>query len=236
MCERKGNQVFFASGYSEKDQRSIWSAYRLTARMVQRIDDSDLDRTGYSFKTNEKLDPQGISQPSDRDYANSESFMRGKKYQRGHYAPAETMSWAEPALDASFLLTNVGPQFGTMNGSIWSCFERTVRKWADEWDTVYVVVGGAVPTIGRIGDAKITVPKVFFAVVVRKDTGAALGITVPNDGTHEYDLDKYMKPIATVESQSGVTFDLSKAAREAKPDPGDWPNACSRKRNIKDET
>ena len=113
--------------------------------MVQQIDDSDLDRTGYSFKTNEKLDPQGISQPSDRDYANSKSFMRGKKYQRGHYAPAETMSWAEPALDASFLLTNVGPQFGTMNGSIWSCFERTVRKWADEWDTVYVVVGGAVP-------------------------------------------------------------------------------------------
>ena len=109
LCERKGNQVFFASGYSEKDQRSIWSAYRLTARMVQRIDDSDLDRAGYGFKKNETLNSQGLSQPSDSDYANSESFMKGKKYQRGHYAPAETMSWAEPALDSSFLLTNVGP-------------------------------------------------------------------------------------------------------------------------------
>ena len=123
-----------------------------------------------------------------------------------------------------------------MNGGIWSCFERTVREWADEWDTVYVIVGGAVSPIGKIGGANITVPRVFFAVVVRKDNGAALGITVPNDGTHEYNLDKYMKPIATVESESGVTFDLSTSAKETKPNPRDWPNTCGRKRNTKDES
>ena len=236
LCERKGDQVFFASGYSEKDQRSIWSAYRLTARMVKRIDDSTLDRNDFGFKKNEKLDALGVSQPADSDYSNSETFMRGKKYQRGHYAPAETMSWAEAALEASFLLTNVAPQFGTMNGSIWKCFEKSIREWADEWDTMYVIVGGAITTIGKIGDAHVTVPKVYFAIVVRKDTGAALGVTVPNDGTHEYNLGKYMKPIAAVERESGVVFDLPLAAKEARPIPADWPNTCGRQRNIRDDS
>lgn len=47
LCEREGRQVFFASGYSEKDRRSIWSAYRITAQMVERIDASPLSRDGY---------------------------------------------------------------------------------------------------------------------------------------------------------------------------------------------
>jgi DNA/RNA endonuclease G (NUC1) len=236
LCEREGRQIFFASGYSEKDQRSIWSAYRITARMVQRIDDSPLSRDGYTFKANKQLVALGVSQPRDADYANSESFMKGKKYQRGHYAPAETMTWTEPALAASFLLTNVAPQFANMNGVLWACFEKSIREWADMWDTMFVIVGGGVPTIGKIGEAEVTVPKIFFSVIVRKDTGAALAVAIPNDGSHEYDLPRYMKSVATVERESGVIFDLPQGVKEAKPSPSEWPNTCHRQRNVRDES
>lgn len=90
LCERKGNQVFFASGYSEKDQRSIWSAYRLTAAMVQRIDDSDLDRSGYGFKKNVTLDTLQVRQPG--DYAHRDEGITLEIYPAGEAHSASESS------------------------------------------------------------------------------------------------------------------------------------------------
>jgi endonuclease G len=217
LCEADGRKVFFASGYSVRDMRSIWSAYRLTRAKVKAIEESDLDRSGLAFRQNQQLKDERVPQPTTDDYKNS-------GYQRGHYVPAEASKWDEDALRASFQVTNIAPQNGGMNGSIWRCYEETIRDWAKDFGAVEVVVGGSVRTDGSIGDDnKITVPAHFFAIVYRPDTRTAVGVAVPNEDGFRLDVRHYMRPVATVEQMAGITVDLPANVKSAPVRFADWP-------------
>ncbi len=218
ICESDDERPFFASGYSVNDMRSIWSAYRLTRVMVTAIEKSELERFS-TFIQNPQLKALKIPQPSHSDYTNNPD-----RYQRGHYTPSETTKWDEGALRASFQVTNIAPQHGGMNGSIWRCYEETIRGWAKKWGTVQVVVGGSVPAIKSIGAVrKITVPKHYFAVVYRPGAGTAVGVAIPNEEGFSLDIRRYMMSVAAVEDLAGVTFGLPASVKNAQPRPADWP-------------
>jgi len=160
-----------------------------------------------------------IPQPSHDDYTNNPD-----KYQRGHYTPSESTKWDEGALRASFQVTNIAPQHGGMNGSLWRCYEQTIRDWAKRWGEVEVVVGGSVSTIKMIGDKrKITVPTHYFAIVYRPDAKTAVGLAVPNEGDFDLDVRRYMKSVAEVEKAAGITVGLPAAMKLAQPDLKQWP-------------
>lgn len=216
LCEADGQKVFFASGYSVRDMRSIWSAYRLTRQKVKAIEESDLDRSGLTFRQNTQLREAHVPQPTTDDYKNS-------GFQRGHYVPAEASKWDEDALRASFQVTNIAPQNGGMNGSIWRCYEETIRDWAKQFGTVEVVVGGSVRADGTVGAVKITVPAHYFAIVYRPDTRTAVGVAVPNEDGFELDVRNYMRPVATVEQMAGITVDLPATVKTAPVRFADWP-------------
>lgn len=218
LCEADDDTAYFASGFSVSDMRSIWSAYQLTRPMVAKIEASPLDRFG-TFIQNPQLRALKIPQPSHDDYTNNPD-----SYQRGHYTPSEASKWDEGALRASFQVTNIAPQHGGMNGSLWRCYEQTIRGWAKQWGKVQVVVGGSVASEKTIGNKRhITVPTHFYTVVYRPDTKTAVGLLVPNEVGFNLDTRKYIKSVAEVEKATGVTFGLSAQAKEARPVVEDWP-------------
>lgn len=218
ICESRAQLAFFASGYSVPDMRSIWSAYRLTRPMVQAIEESTLERFS-TFIQNPQLKAAGIPQPSHDDYTNNPG-----RYQRGHYAPSETTKWDEGALRASFQVTNIAPQQGGMNGSIWRCYEETIRGWAKQWGEVQVVVGGTVRTVGSIGNERqITVPSHYFAIVYRPDTSTAVAVAVPNEDGFDLDVRQYMRSVADVEALAGISVGLPPAMKAAPVRFSDWP-------------
>jgi endonuclease G, mitochondrial len=218
LCHSDGSNPLFASAYSTFDKRSIWSAYSLDTDKIAAIAASTLDRDDYGFVRDPELVAQGIEQPTTSDYTNS-------GYQRGHYAPAQSMEWAEPALRASFYMTNIAPQNGGMNGSLWRCFEESIRHWAADWGEVHVVVGGYPGTdANRIGVVrKITVPSNYFAIVYRSDSNAALAVVVPNEDGFSLDTREYFTTVRKVEEVSGIDFGFADSVEEAQPEAQDWP-------------
>lgn len=218
LCESDDDTPFFASGFSVSDMRSIWSAYQLTKPMIAKIEASDLERPGH-FNQNAQLRALKIPQPSHEDYTNNPDA-----YQRGHYTPSEASKWDEAALRASFQVTNIAPQHGGMNGSLWRCYEQTIRSWAKQWGKVQVVVGGSVAAKKSIGNKrKITVPTYFYTIVYRPDTKTAIGLAVPNVAGFNLDTREYMMSVADVEEIAGIAVGLPTSVKNTQPKPKDWP-------------
>lgn len=197
LCEADGDDiVYFASGYSRSDNRSIWSAYMLNKELISAIQENTNDHRSSSFRQNPALRQSGYRQPSHADYTNS-------GYNRGHYAPSKALAWDAEAQRATFMISNIAPQNGPMNQNLWRCFEVTIRDWAEFNDTVKVVVG-SVGNDGTIGqNAPITVPTHYFAMVYReKPRPMALGIFVPNRAGY-LDIRQHVRSIAQLRGRNG---------------------------------
>jgi endonuclease G len=86
---------------------------------------------------------------------------------------------------ASFTISNIAPQSPEMNRNIWRCFEFSIREWAADSGTTFVVVGTVrgTTTISSTKDLKkvhINVPTHYIAMVYReKPSPMAIGVMVP---------------------------------------------------------
>lgn len=230
LCESDGDDVvFYASGYSIADNRSIWSAYVLDKELLHAILDNADDHRSSTFRQNPTLKKAKITQPSHNDYTNS-------GYNRGHYAPSKALAWDSEAQRATFMVTNIAPQDGPMNQNLWRCFEVTIRDWAHANDTVKIVVG-SVGNNGVIGKkVQITVPTHYFAMVYReKPRPMALAILVPNRSGY-LDIRQHVRSVTQLEDEIGIRFGLPAAVASEKPDFIEWPvRNPVREQYIKDD-
>ena len=48
----------------------------------------------------------------------------------GHICPVADNRWSKAAMNQSFLLTNMYPQDGSLNGGVWQMLEDKCRTWA----------------------------------------------------------------------------------------------------------
>ena len=217
LCESDGDDVvYFASGYSKADNRSIWSAYTLDKDKVQAINDNIDSHRSSRFRQNPALRSSSYRQPSHDDYTNT-------GYNRGHYAPSKALSWDLDAQKATFMVSNIAPQDGPMNQNLWRCFEVTIRDWAAANDTVKVVVGGVGTklTIGRNVD--ITVPTHYFAIVYREvPRPMAFAIYVPNESGH-LDIRRHARSVAQLEQETDIKFGLPAEVSNEAPNFREWP-------------
>lgn len=63
LCEEDSDAVFFATGYSKRDNHGYWSAYRLDEEQITEMDQLHLPRPNVKFKQNPKLKGGGYVQP-----------------------------------------------------------------------------------------------------------------------------------------------------------------------------
>ncbi len=153
----------FVVGFSPDRLQPLWSAYRVAdydrdvdfARPIHYHDDLRLDKEmRIGRKTFGKLG--------------------GIQLNVGHMSPNEVINrqFGRLAQLETFMMSNMSPQFGSLNGGVWLKLETAIRKIKDERekDHVWVIVGpvfGEEPASVYRGQNKyLPVPEKYFCVTV----------------------------------------------------------------------
>ncbi len=145
--------------------------------------------------------------------ANNADYARSG-FDRGHQAPAGDAKFDQKIMDQSFAFSNMAPQVGIgFNRGAWKYLEETVRAaiLCGNHDDV-VVVTGPIYANGRagatIGADKVAVPASFYKILYDVGSQRAVGFVLPNAkiGSRIADLQAYVKPIADIETETGLVF------------------------------
>lgn len=112
-------------------------------------------------------------------------------------------------------MLNACPQRLHNNAGIWLDMEVKTEKWANEFDSIWVICGPVFDSfddfIGEVdkGEFLIAVPDAFFKIIVREIEGEldVLSFIFPQD-THRKDKDhlKYAVSVDEIEERTGLEF------------------------------
>jgi endonuclease G len=184
--------TYYSIGYSHHYKVPLWVQYTLTPKMASELA-SDVVRKD-AFRPDPKT---SLPQATDKDYSKS-------GFDRGHLCPAEDMDFNASSMLETFYYTNMSPQVPAFNRGIWKVLESKVRDWATK-DTIIVITGSIVlksdTTIGN----KITVPSMFYKVVVSKDYKHGIGFVMKNKKDSNK-LEMFSMSISSVEKFTGFEF------------------------------
>jgi endonuclease G len=167
--------------YDTDNFTAYWVAYPLTA--------SDLSGTrkdNWDYNPNIEEDYQIDIQTSYGVYLNGGST--GDYYARGHQIPSADRLSPQTRQDQVCWATNITPQIQNgFNGGIWNQLESSVRGAIPTSDTLYVVTGAILRTVGGSetvkwiqpkGDAKqCPVPNYYYKVLMKCSRNASGAIT-----------------------------------------------------------
>lgn len=212
--ESKGEIVrhtYYTISYSEENEQAAWVYYKLSSA----INNGTQDRTD-DFRADPLVSTGSASLA---DY-------KGSGYDRGHLCPAADMTQNKTSMSETFYLSNMSPQLAGFNRGIWSTLEDQVRKWAVDYENLYVVTGPIFKNnLGVIGPDEVTVPGYFYKVIYDgKDK--MIGLILPN-GSSSKSIDQFVVPIDQIEQQTGIDFfpgmnDQLENQLEAKSDWINW--------------
>lgn len=144
--------------FDTSERIAYWVAYphcKMYLGNVGRTNDFQLDP---SFPANEQMN----------------STIRG--YDRGHQIPSGDRTATEEMNIQTFYYTNMTPQLAGFNQKIWVDLENKVRTWVNACDTLYVVTGAVLKTVGGNETVKyvadksgnqIAVPNYYFKVLMQ---------------------------------------------------------------------
>ncbi len=180
----------YTLSYNEQHEQADWVAYELTKEEAEA---TEYDRTD-DFRP-DPLVPTGSADLS--DYEPTEDT-----YARGHMAPAADFRWSEKAESESFYMSNISPQLHEFNEGKWMYLEMEVRHWAIIYNGVIVVTGPVLKDgLPTIGPHKVSVPEMFYKVILDLDNEKAIGFLMPN----EYISDTFKNYAVSVDSVEAVT-------------------------------
>ena len=165
---------------------------------------------------------QGGATPADYVGKNKQGF----NYDKGHMAPDGDQSWDQQVEYESFLMTNMSPQFGSLNRGIWKLLETSFRGWALQLNVPMTAYAGGVyaPTDTVVGN-NVRVPHAFYKIVINNQTKEVAGWMFPHTAPYPNlgnDLTKFRMPIAQIEQAGGVQYPMPAGAVELQPGK-EWP-------------
>lgn len=176
----KHDNVVYHKGYTlcynSDTHTSDWVAYELTAEETQAL----------WPRTNDfRYDPDVL------DVQAEHSDYRGTGWHRGHLAPAGDMKWDSVAMSESFYYTNISPQSHALNQGCWQTLENKVRKWAVQYERVYVCCGPIYTTnrYGTLGSTSVKIPDYYFKALLIPVVGHYSAIAfIMENGEESQDL------------------------------------------------
>ena len=185
---------YYTLNYNEDHEVANWVSYTLEKNQL---------RNCAQRKNDFRPDPQvSTGSATLRDY-------KGSGFDRGHLIPAGDMKLSAQAMSETFFLSNMSPQPGKFNQGKWSHLENLIRAWAFNYEKIWLYTGPVlVKGLQVIGvDNDVSVPELYFKVVLRKEGNSYKGIaflmetTVPHN-----DLSAYVVSINEVEELTGHDF------------------------------
>ncbi len=211
-------RIGYTTSYNKQTKCPNWVAWHLTKEHT----DGPYHRSGVPYMDN-RGNAIGISpfnpdivrgdyiedlQASKPRQEHSDWMEHPALIEHGHMCPAADSKWSKEVINQSFLLTNMCPQDGNLNGGDWAELENRCRGWARQYGDIYIVAGpifenGVSKTMGK---NKIGIPDAFFKVVLRLGKNPkALGFIYPNNGTH-HAMKEYVYSVDEVEGITGFDF------------------------------
>jgi len=184
---------YYSLSYSEANEQAEWVAYELKKDHISR---NDFKRPFF------EIDQSVPTVSADwRNYKNS-------GYDRGHLCPAGDRRFSQEAYDETFLTSNISPQKHDFNAGVWNRLEQKIRKWATKYNGVYVVTGGILKNLRKtIGDEKVTVPALFYKIVLDYNNGKPkmVAFLFPHDESDE-PLYSFVTTTDRLEKMTGIDF------------------------------
>lgn len=143
-------------------------------------------------------------------------------YDRGHQLPSADRTANVELNSQTFYYSNMTPQLAGFNQKIWADMESKVRSYAGSCDTLYVVTGAVLKTVGgvesvsytsdRSGIQKIAVPNYYYKVLVSvKSSGGnrtykGIGFWFEHKANSEKVNSSYACSIDEIERKTGIDF------------------------------
>lgn len=184
---------YFILQFNDKYKEADWSAYVLEAKMLVK----GCERTN-DFRSDPEV-RTGSSTPED--------FLHSG-WDRGHLTPAADFKYSCKSMSSTFFMSNMIPQYPSLNRGMWSKLESVIRSWAEKTDEPLYIVTGPVLKDGpfdTIGIHHVAIPKyIFKAVLVYNDKETkAIAFIMPN-GPVKGTLEAYAVPVNKVEEVTGL--------------------------------
>lgn len=201
------------SSYDRRMRNPSWVAEHITAASLAH---SAADRRHSVF-----IEDTSIPTPF---RAKLTDYLRSG-YDRGHQVPAADAKWSQPAMDATFALSNICPQVGDgFNRDYWAHLEDFSRRLTHRYPSVRIVTGPlylpkrdadgrwrvAYEVIGS--PPNVAVPTHFFKVIFGEDgriggNVALAAFVLPNAViANAKPLREFEVPLEIVERASGLEF------------------------------
>ena len=183
----------YSFSYNEDGEQAEWVAYKIFKNSihnaVKRQDDFREDTAVLTGSA------------TLQDYRNS-------GYDRGHLAPAKTMSFSKQTMSESFYMSNMSPQKPSFNRGVWKKLEEEVRSWISMSDSLYVVTGPILEKpLGRIGENQVVVPSYYYKTILRfKDKKIfGIGFLLKNEKSNKKPS-SFTVSIDSIEKITGLNF------------------------------
>lgn len=184
----------YTLAYDERHEQARWVAYVLTRERL----DGDVPRKGNDYFMPDSSVMTFSALPGDYSHSG---------YSRGHLAPAADMKWSVQAMRESFLMSNISPQTSAFNDGVWHRAEKLVRRWAEEYDSLYVVTGPVLeeglPSIGHSN--RISVPRCFYKVVYDPNRKIGIALIIEHRNSNN-PLRSFAVTIDDAESATDINF------------------------------
>lgn len=181
--------------YDTATRSAKWVAYLLTTKDVET---PSVGRSN-SFKSDSEVIRRGWPTASDKNYTHS-------GYDRGHLLPSADRDDSREENQATFLLSNVAPQKPNLNRKVWKTLEDQVRRWAAEYDSIYVVVGTIYASASQEINGGIDIPSDFYKALLVKQNEQwySQAYLMPNIDSPDKDYNTYALSVDNLESKIGL--------------------------------
>lgn len=199
------DERYFVLSYNPGLRVANWVSWRLT-----RDDLGEHDRSN-KFHADPLL-PVGTQPVREGDYA-------GAPFHRGHMCPSSHRTASREANVATFVMTNMQPQVGTVNSGAWRMVEDHERRLAaDGGKTLHIVAGGIFDAEPRRIGPGVAVPSASYRITVVLDHAGdkvgndtlAYAVVMPNgDEVKGHKWTEYVTSVDEVERRTGYDY-LSK--------------------------
>lgn len=203
-------QRSFSVLYDADNYLPLWVAYPLCR--------------GNMYGSGGRVNDWGIYDPNIP--ADKQLYMKysySGSYDRGHMLPSASRVASNDDNRQTFYPTNMTPQLSGLNQKKWATIEGQVRDWAEGCDTLYVVTGAVLQTVGGAESVNYTycksdssksvaIPNYYYKALLQysikngEKIYQALALWLPHKAASGAPTQEDVKTIDQLEELTGIDF------------------------------
>lgn len=193
--EQVVDHYFYVLGYDEDTECPLYVEYVLSTDEVREL--GSVKRSD-SFREDEDVLTESASP---KDYYKS-------GFDKGHLFPSYHGTFCKEADSLSFLMSNMTPQYHSMNAGAWKKLEMRVVDLAKMYGDVKRICGPIFDEpIKYIGKNRVGVPTRFFNIVSYiKDGEEVIECHIVTNGKTKDEVKVTKAKLETIERLTGITF------------------------------